>query len=502
MAESSIGATPNTVRTSAGRAARRKSSILTFVRRMPGTVPLHLLAGDNENVNHESSLWLPWWFLWVAAIASGYVSELHRQKRFTAKPILYHQQDGSELVKRMPSLHREVRPTFLFGTWSVLNSLTAYFKIGPRRKNSYSSTSVDSFREIMIMPQDGERIAIDWELPQNSSLLTRDHILSGPIRTTVVIILHGINNDASFGYIRSAMRSCTDRGWAAAGVNMRGCGGLDMATPRGYNGAYTGDIRCVVNKIAARIAPNKHIFLVGNSLGANLVVKYLGEEGLSRTLPKCVAGGISLGNPLSINSSNLKFPWNIILALGVKKTLLFHRKSILNSKGLARDSFYRALRASTIGETDHILAPTFLRNESMYPFETSIGYSSGEEYWKDASSYLYVKHVSVPLLKITALDDFLTSHNVLSKMAECLINPKVIIVKTKSGGHLGWNDGSGLMSVLFDKCWADKVMVEFIDAVLQLKNAEVDDVTLKSDRGEPNQGEPQGGSTQILQSKL
>ena len=77
----------------------------------------------------------------------------------------------------------------------------------------------------MIMPQDGERIAIDWELPQNSSLLTMDNILSGPIQTTVVIILHGINNDASFGYIRSAMRSCTDRGWAAAGVNMRGCGG-------------------------------------------------------------------------------------------------------------------------------------------------------------------------------------------------------------------------------------------------------------------------------------
>eukprot|EP00957_Ditylum_brightwellii_P151835 11561690-Ditylum_brightwellii.AAC.1 len=167
------------------------------------------------------------------------------------------------------------------------------------------------------MAGDGAQIAIDWEIPSNlisphpSSLHTRitkqeriQSVLYGPITSPVVLILHGINNDASFGYIRSLMRACTDRGWIAAGMNFRGMGGMKLHTPRGYNGAYTGDLRCIVHKITSRMknntSNNSHhnesslpptpLFLVGNSLGANIMAKYLGEEGMSNTLPINVAG--------------------------------------------------------------------------------------------------------------------------------------------------------------------------------------------------------------------
>jgi len=254
------------------RRVRRQSSILTFMNRMPATVPVHTQPSSS------------WWVLWLLAVSGGYLNELRRQKKLTTKPIIYQQDTtlSQELVRRMPSLEREMRPSLFFGTRSVLNSVIAYLKIGPRRDSRHQ------FREIMTMPQDGAQIAIDWELPQRSLDGTMDmeqrkeQILKGPIQATVVIILHGINNDASFGYIRSAMRACTDRGWAAAGMNMRGCGGeisfapfrntsarctvlkvswstadtdklffrafslitgMELTTPRGYNGAYTGDIR-------------------------------------------------------------------------------------------------------------------------------------------------------------------------------------------------------------------------------------------------------------------
>ena len=226
--------------------------------------------------------------------------------------------------------------------------------------------------------------------------------------------------------------------------------------------------RSIVNRIAARLAPGNHIFLIGNSLGANLIVKYLGEEGLSNTLPKCVAGGVSLGNPLKINSGNLKFPWGQVLGLGVKKSIFLNRKSFRDMKCVS-EAYHKALRALTVGETDNILAPYFIRNESLYPYATKIGYASGEEYWKDASSYQYVPHISVPLLKISAQDDFLVHRNALAKLADCLYNPNIIVAKTKSGGHLGWSEAVGLRSVLFGASWADKATTEFIDAVLQLK---------------------------------
>jgi predicted alpha/beta-fold hydrolase len=46
------------------------------------------------------------------------------------------------------------------------------------------------------------------------------------------------------------------------------------------------------------------MFLVGNSLGANVVTKYLGEDSMAGILPACVAGGISLGNPLMVCDRN------------------------------------------------------------------------------------------------------------------------------------------------------------------------------------------------------
>jgi len=67
------------------------------------------------------------------------------------------------------------------------------------------------------MPADGGTIALDWEipLPEYASSLTprksRDDIQKdiskGPIDQPVVIILHGINNHAGFGYMKSLMQT-------------------------------------------------------------------------------------------------------------------------------------------------------------------------------------------------------------------------------------------------------------------------------------------------------
>ena len=45
-----------------------------------------------------------------------------------------------------------------------------------------------------------------------------------------------------------------------------------------------------------------------------------GDE-YSGTLTKCIKGGVSLGNPLHIHGGNVKFPFNILLGAGVKKTV-------------------------------------------------------------------------------------------------------------------------------------------------------------------------------------
>jgi predicted alpha/beta-fold hydrolase len=205
------------------------------------------------------------------------------------------------------------------------------------------------------------------------------------------------------------------------------------------------------------------------------MTKYLGEEGLAGTLPPCVKGAISLGNPLTINSGNMKFVPSFALNLGVRKQMLLGRKQLRQMTSLSYQRAYRrALLSNTIGESDHITAPHMIRNETTWPFATKIGYESGDEYWNDASSYRYISHISVPLLQITAQDDFLVYNHSLSKLSHCLSNPNVMVVKTKCGGHLGWHEAPPDTGNVFGfgTSWADTATADFIDSILKLDTSE------------------------------
>eukprot|EP00536_Pseudo-nitzschia_multiseries_P001692 jgi/Psemu1/234934/estExt_Genewise1.C_220010 len=416
--------------------------------------------------------------------------ETRLQRSLTKPPITFCQlPSGSfvekiyeELTEKSPSvvatkiLSRTIQPSLFVGTRGLIASTVAYLHGGPS-----SETNFIRFREIFTMSQDRAQIAVDWEFREedkqghedsskSKSETSQQEILNGVIRRPVVIILHGINNDSSFGYMKSLSRSFCNRGYISASVNFRGCGGQKLVTPRGYTGAYTGDIRSLVRQLSVRLDENVSMFLVGNSLGANIMTKYLGEEGMMGTLPSCVSGAASLGNPLLINSKIVRFPFNVLMALGVKKIYLENWRTLvaLNDKH-SKETLKNGFLAPTIAAFDEALAPSLIRNNTVYPYETRIGYDDGEAYWFDASSYRYVRHISVPFLNITAQDDFIVSTPSRNKLGFCLANPNVMNVETRCGGHLGWQEAPP-DSAFGASSWADTATSDFFDAVLKVKS--------------------------------
>jgi len=310
-----------------------------------------------------------------------------------------------------------------------------------------------------------------------------------------------MNNDSSFGYIRSMMRTATERGWIAVCMNLRGQDGTHQvknSTPRGYNAGYTGDLRGVMQQLECRLKRREvteqnnddndddrysggPIFLLGYSLGGNIVTKYLGEESLHGTLPKCIGGGAALGNPLHIHSGSIKFPWNILLGAGVKRSLLQNFQSFKQHHDPGfQHAMKKAILSPTIGRLDNAAAPYVLRNDPFPPYTPRIGFKDGEEYWWDSSSHRYVAHVSVPLLKISAQDDFLVFGQFARKLNHCLENPNVVVVKTRCGGHLGWQEspprssndnrkGGSLLGGSGSASWSDVAVADFIEALLQVR---------------------------------
>ena len=138
---------------------------------------------------------------------------------------------------------------------------------------------------------------------------------------------------------------------------------------------------------------------------------------------------------------------------------------------------HRTMMAPTIQGVDEAIAPILIKNNPVFPFETRIGYDNADAYWKDASSYLYIRHISVPLLLLTSQDDFLVRDGSIGKMYYPLANPNVLVVNTKCGGHLGWQESPPDTGSMFGfgTSWADTATTDFIDAILQGKKRPTED---------------------------
>lgn len=418
-----------------------------------------------------------WSVLLAGLMSSGLGYELRLQKSLTKPPLIFGQLlKGSpmdSIYRKMTAtpdsiLSRSIQPSLFVGTRGQISSAAAYLLEGPSPNEEHLR-----FREIFRSSQDGAKFGVDWEVTSIfnvSSKNRKEEILKGPIRQPVVIIMHGINNDASFGYMKSLARTFASRGWNSAAMNFRGCGGVPMTTPRAYNAAYTGDLRNLVLQIAERMDDNVPIFLVGNSLGANLLTKYLGEECYNGSLPESVSGAASLANPLVIHSDHVKFPLNFFLALGVKKSMLHNLAYLKRMKDpTSKAAFRKAIMSATIANLDRALAPTFNRNQPFYPFTSRIGYKSAEAYWLDSSSYRHVPHISVPFLNLTAQDDTLVSVPSKNKLGFCVSNPNVMVVETRCGGHLGWQENHPKTDSAFGtSSWADVAAADFFESIIQV----------------------------------
>ena len=194
------------------------------------------------------------------------------------------------------------------------------------------------------------------------------------------------------------------------------------------------------------------------------------KEGLSGTLPPCVSGAACLGNPLKIESSLVKFPFNVAMAAGVKKYILSHWTSFHNMKDAAfQKAFKKAILSATIANLDRSVAPYLNRNDPFYPYGSRIGFKSGDSYWLDSSSYRLVRFISVPFLNLTAEDDFLVSTPNKNKLSYLVANPNVILVETRCGGHLGWQESPPSSDSAFGaKSWADAASADFFESVMKV----------------------------------
>ncbi|MCJ1322642.1 hypothetical protein MMC15_007991 [Xylographa vitiligo] len=246
----------------------------------------------------------------------------------------------------------------------------------------------------------------------------------------MVVVLHGLSGGSHEAYLRAVLQPLVAAGWAACVVNARGCARSALATGVLYNARATWDVRQVVGWCRGRW-PRRELFGVGFSLGANILVNYLGEEG-----ERCVLkAAVVCSNPwnLEVGSLALQRTWvgrevySRAMGTSMRKLFETHEEQIAKNPRVDVEKV-RGIRY--LHEFDRELqCPTW-------------GYPTEGAYYRDASSSDSLLAVRIPLFAINAEDDPIAVKEGLP-YEEFKQTPYAVLCTTSLGGHLSWFESGG-----------------------------------------------------------
>eukprot|EP00274_Cyanoptyche_gloeocystis_P000410 CAMPEP_0196663690 /NCGR_PEP_ID=MMETSP1086-20130531/53844_1 /TAXON_ID=77921 /ORGANISM="Cyanoptyche gloeocystis , Strain SAG4.97" /LENGTH=361 /DNA_ID=CAMNT_0041999605 /DNA_START=282 /DNA_END=1367 /DNA_ORIENTATION=+ len=264
-----------------------------------------------------------------------------------------------------------------------------------------------------------------------------------------LVVLHGLTGGSHESYIRTLLHDAQQKGFRAVVINARGCGGTPLKTQQFFCAAWTEDVRHAV-RLIHRLLPKSPLIGVGFSMGSNVLVKYLGEEGAATPLK----AAISIGNP-----------WDLWEASQQLRRPLY--KHVYN-KALARSLVaLLKLHSHVLKDNNSVNLHRVYRSQTVYDFDerfTSVifGYRTVKHYYSDASAWAYLANVRVPILCCNSFDDPVCSSKSIP-FPDARVNDKVILVTTRRGGHLGWFQGLGATTQ-----WVNDLACEYVEAMLHL----------------------------------
>lgn len=235
----------------------------------------------------------------------------------------------------------------------------------------------------------------------------------------VVVVLHGLNGSLESKYARGLLARCAEHGARGVLMHFRGASQPNRLA-RSYHSGETGDFEHVLALIRARY-PRAPIAAVGYSLGGNVLLKYLGEQGKASPLACAVA--VSVPYDLKICAEAVQHGLSRIY----QSYLLGGMREIVTAK-IERGLFDDAL-PDLASLTDF---PSF-DNAITAPLN---GFRDAEEYYAHASSRGYLRGVATPTLILHARDDPFMSPAVIPTADE--LSDAIRFELSERGGHVGF----------------------------------------------------------------
>ncbi len=285
-------------------------------------------------------------------------------------------------------------------------------------KNSYFSTIYSGrIRKVNDISQVRERLTLE-----DGDFMDLDFSFAKQKTNKLIIILHGLEGNAQRHYMLGTAKLLNENNIDAVCVNFRGCGGEDNLKYRSYHSGNTQDLKEVIQHVLENRSYDT-IYLNGYSLGANVILKYLGE---TEVIPNEIKGSVAVSVPCFLNSSLIELmkPKNMIYAR------IFQKKLVAKLK-IKQEKFPNQISKETINNISS------LKDFDDVYTSKAHGFIDAEDYYTKTSSLQYLQNIKIPTLIINALNDSFLSPECFP-VKEAKENDNLFLEMPEYGGHVGF----------------------------------------------------------------
>lgn len=262
----------------------------------------------------------------------------------------------------------------------------------------------------------------------------------------LIIISHGLEGSSQRSYVSGLARFMNQNGWDALAWNFRSCSGEINRQLCFYHSGKTDDLATVI-EYAQKSGLYDQIALAGFSMGGNLSLVYLGEQG-SKAVGK-ISAAVVFSVPCDLKSSaeKLATPFNMIY---MKRFLHYLHKKV---------KMKMELFPGLIDDSDYDKIKNFKDFDDRYTAPIH-GFLNAEDYWQKCSSRFFISDIKIPVLIVNAGNDpFLTEQCFPSR--EVSSNNNAHLEIPDQGGHVGFTQ--------FNKenvYWSERRAALFLETLL------------------------------------
>ncbi|MGB5561703.1 MAG: hydrolase [Sedimenticolaceae bacterium] len=245
---------------------------------------------------------------------------------------------------------------------------------------------------------------------------------SGPETGPIVLLLHGLQGSIDSHYASGMMYHLNRQGFRVCLMHFRGCGRKPNRLPISYHSGKTDDPQRVLEHIEQTYGQTLY-GAVGVSLGGNVLLKWLGEQGAGSPLQRAAAVSV----PFQLDAAARR------LEKGPSR--LYQRHLVNSLKAAYREKFSRI---------ESPLRIDIDRLDTFRLFDDQVtaalhGFDGVDDYYQRCSSRQFIPAIRVPTLILHARRDPFMFPDTPPESDE--LPEQVFLEIPQAGGHVGFVSG-------------------------------------------------------------